>query len=120
MKKVFTFAVLLIITIGLLSCSGGGNKTITDPEELGEAIGKNYDEMMDKVVALLESTDDLDKLKQDLAVLKEEYITIFVEFGKMREQMKGVGNDRDGARSYAQKHFDYKKRQSGKNRYPSC
>jgi hypothetical protein len=89
MRKISYIMIILFLTavMSFVSCGGSGTKTITDPKELGEAIGKNYDEMFDKLIAVLESTDDIDKLKEDVAALKEEYIQIFVEYGKMREEL---------------------------------
>ena len=86
----FLVIAFLIISLGFYSCSGkseGNVAVISDPKALGEEIGKNYDEMMDKLVAMLEEADGIEKLKQELAVLKEEYISIFVEYGNMREQL---------------------------------
>lgn len=94
------FILILVVTLlffvtGFYSCTGkssgesGGNsaQNIADPKMLGEEIGKKYNEMMDKLIMILEYGDDLEKLKQDVADLKEEYIEIYVEYGRMREKL---------------------------------
>jgi hypothetical protein len=90
--KNFLIIVLIILSC-FYSCSGKSSESgdavekITDPKALGEEIGKHYDEMMDKLVSMLESADSINKLKEDVAELKDEYIGIFVEYGKMREEL---------------------------------
>lgn len=93
MKKLKYSAYLFLAAALLLaSCGGGGEEAggnggtdgvsgTTDPDELAQEIAHRYLECMEELQAMVADRPEPERLREEMAELKEEYIEIFVEIG---------------------------------------
>ncbi|MBD3276659.1 MAG: hypothetical protein GF388_00010 [Candidatus Aegiribacteria sp.] len=93
MKKLKYFASLVLAaSLLLVACGGGGEEAVgnggtdgasgtTDPDELAQEIAERYLECMEELEAMVADRPEPERLRREMAELKEEYIRVFVEIG---------------------------------------